>query len=72
MNPITKILAELGLLSRLQKAEAYRPRINNPTPQKRVRAGGSTKRLHEQSKNRRKMAAASNRINRKRIRNWKH
>ena len=71
MNPITKILAELGLLSRLQKAEAYRPQIKNPTPQKRVRAGG-TKRLHAQSKARRKMAVQSNRINRKRVKGWKH
>lgn len=62
------------LLNKLE--ESWKPPaspIRQPTAQKRVRVHGTTTN-HGQGvpKYRRQMAARSNRINRKRIRNWKH
>lgn len=67
MNPIEKILAQLKGL----KEPAIQQGWRGPTKQKRKRKAG-TKRLHTESKVRRKMAARSNRINRKRVKSWKH
>lgn len=71
MQLYDQLKALLSKMGDLIQPREWRP-VREATPQKRRRLSSRQNHGQGESKTRRKLAAASNRINRKRVKHWRH